>query len=451
MGMSNNFLSQEEINALLSGEAMDNNAESDADKSESIENSITDIDKDLLGEIGNISMGSASTALYQLINQKVNITTPVVSVTTLREIKAGFETPNVVVDIEYIAGIVGRNILIIRNDDGLVISNLMMGGDGNIGESHELSELEVSAVSEAMNQMIGSAATSMATMFGRKVDISPPMARVVTDDNAPISDAIPEDQPIVKVSFKMTIGDLVDSSIMQIFPIETAKNIVAIMTGEDNIQEEVKEEEPKVEVPVSEPIASKEITPEPNMSAAQPQYQQPQMQQQYDQNQMYGQPQMQYDQGQMYGQPQMQYNQSQMYGQPQMQYGQPMQYGYGQMPPQYGQPMQYQQPVEVHKAAFESLGEQSAVPPIKNIDLIMDVPLDISVVLGRTKKSIQDILNLGVGSLIELQKLAEEPVEILVNGKQIALGEVVVVDENFGVRITDIVNGSERLKTLSKS
>lgn len=451
MGMSNNFLSQEEINALLSGEAMDNNAESDTDKSESIENSITDIDKDLLGEIGNISMGSASTALYQLINQKVNITTPVVSVTTLREIKAGFETPNVVVDIEYIAGIVGRNILIIRNDDGLVISNLMMGGDGNIGESHELSELEVSAVSEAMNQMIGSAATSMATMFGRKVDISPPMARVVTDDNAPISDAIPEDQPIVKVSFKMTIGDLVDSSIMQIFPIETAKNIVAIMTGEDNIQEEVKEEEPKVEVPVSEPIASKEITPEPNMSAAQPQYQQPQMQQQYDQNQMYGQPQMQYDQGQMYGQPQMQYNQSQMYGQPQMQYGQPMQYGYGQMPPQYGQPMQYQQPVEVHKAAFESLGEQSAVPPIKNIDLIMDVPLDISVVLGRTKKSIQDILNLGVGSLIELQKLAEEPVEILVNGKQIALGEVVVVDENFGVRITDIVNGSERLKTLSKS
>lgn len=453
MGMSNNFLSQEEINALLSGEAMDNNAESNSDKSEAIEDSITDIDKDLLGEIGNISMGSASTALYQLINQKVNITTPVVSVTTLREIKAGFETPNVVVDIEYIAGIVGRNILIIRNDDGLVISNLMMGGDGDIGDSHELSELEVSAVSEAMNQMIGSAATSMATMFGRKVDISPPTAKVVTEDNVPISDSIPEDQPIVKVSFKMTIGDLVDSSIMQIFPIETAKNIVAIMTGEDNMQEAAaKAEEPKSEVPASEPIVNKEI--EPNMNAAQPQMQQ-QPPMQYDQNQMSGQ--MQYGQPQMMQQPQMQYDQSQMYGQPQMmqqpqmQYqGQPMQYGYGQQMYQ-GQPMQYQQPVEVHKAAFEPLGDQSAVPPIKNIDLIMDVPLDISVVLGRTKKSIQDILNLGAGSLIELQKLAEEPVEILVNGKQIALGEVVVVDENFGVRITSIVNGSERLKSLSKN
>ena len=134
------------------------------------------------------------------------------------------------------------------------------------------------------------------------------------------------------------------------------------------------------------------------------------------------------------------------YGQPQMQYqGQPMQYGYGQ--PQ----MQYQQPVEVHKAVFEPLGQQSQVPPIKNIDLIMDVPLDISVVLGRTKKSIKDILNLGAGSLIELDKLAEEPVEILVNGKQIALGEVVVVDENFGVRITSIVNSAERLKSLSKN
>lgn len=443
MGMSNNFLSQEEINALLSGEAFDDNSdESEADKSEAIEDTITEIDKDLLGEIGNISMGSASTALYQLINQQVNITTPVVSVTTLREIKAGFETPNVVVDIEYIKGIVGRNILIIRNDDGLVISNLMMGGDGKITDSHNLSDLEVSAVSEAMNQMIGSAATSMATMFGRKVDISPPTAKVVIDDDTPISNAIPEDEKIVKVSFKMTIGDLVDSSIMQIFPIQTAKNIVAIMTGEDDTQEASKAEEVKQENMASEPISNKEISTEPQMTAQQPQMQYDAAAGQAQQQQM------QYQQPQMMQQPQMQYAQPQM-----MQYqGQPMQYGYGQPQMQYqSQPMQYQQPVEVHKAAFEPLGQQGEVPPIKNIDLIMDVPLDISVVLGRTKKSIQDILNLGAGSLIELQKLAEEPVEILVNGKQIALGEVVVVDENFGVRITNIVNGEDRLKTLNKN
>ena len=235
MGMSNDFLSQEEINALLSGE---DSSDTSTDKAD--EELITEIDKDLLGEIGNISMGSASTALYQLINQKVNITTPVVSVTTLKEIRQEFETPNIILDIKYIEGIVGRNILIIKIQDGAVISNLMMGGDGKIEANlTTLSEIEISAVSEAMNQMIGSAATSMATMFGRKVDISPPTSKVIENDDVPISDDISEDQPIVKVSFRLTIGDLVDSNIMQIFPIETAKNIVAIMTGEDKGQEEV--------------------------------------------------------------------------------------------------------------------------------------------------------------------------------------------------------------------
>ena len=427
MGMSNNFLSQEEINALLSGKSTDSedsNVSSSA--SENMEDAITETDKDLLGEIGNISMGSASTALYQLINQQVNITTPVVSVTTLKEIKEGFETPNIVLDIEYIAGIVGRNILIIKTYYCLVISNLMMGGDGKVTDVHELSELEISAVSEAMNQMIGSAATSMATMFGRKVDISPPTSKVVTDDLVPISDSIPEDQPIVKVSFKMTIGDIVDSNIMQIFPIETAKNIVAIMTGEDSGD---KNDEQQPEKPKEEPIVNKEIHTQPE----------PQMQQNAPE------PQIQYEQ------PQMQMQQQQYAPQQQMQgYGQPQMQSYMQQPQMYGggQVQQYAQPVEVHQAAFEPLTPQNSVPPIKNIDLIMDVPLDISVVLGRTKKSIQDILNLGAGSLIELDKLAEEPVEILVNGKQIALGEVVVVDENFGVRITSIVSNVERLKSL---
>ena len=378
MGMSNDFLSQEEINALLSGE---DTSDTSTDKAD--EELITEIDKDL-GEIGNISMGSASTALYQLINQQVNITTPVVSVTTLKEIRQGFETPNIILDIKYIEGIVGRNILIIKIQDGAVISNLMMGGDGKIEANlTTLSEIEISAVSEAMNQMIGSAATSMATMFGRKVDISPPTSKVIENDDIAISDDISEDQPIVKVSFRLTIGDLVDSNIMQIFPIETAKNIVAIMTGEDKGQEEVEA------VKQSEPIQNKEI--EQPVQAPQPQYA------------------------------------------PQQQ--------------QYQQP-QYQQPVEVHQAAFEPLVPQQGVPPMKNMDLILDVPLDISVVLGRTRKSIQDILNLGTGSLIELEKLAEEPVEILVNGKQIALGEVVVVDENFGVRITSIVSNVERIRNL---
>ena len=422
MSMSNGFLSQEEIDSLLNGS---DDSSSNTGSNDNSVNLLSDIEKDLLGEIGNISMGSASTALYQIINQKVNITTPVVSITTLKEIKETFETPTVVLDVEYTSGIIGRNILIIKTEDAAVIANLMMGGDG-IVENHELSEIEISAVQEAMNQMIGSAATSMATMFGRKVDISPPTSKVVTDDLVPISDSIPEDQPIVKVSFKMTIGDIVDSNIMQIFPIETAKNIVAIMTGEDSGD---KTDEQQPEKPKEEPIVNKEIHTQPE----------PQIQQTVSEQPM------------QYEQPQMQMQQQQYAPQQQMQgYGQPQMQSYMQQPQMYGggQVQQYAQPVEVHQAAFEPLTPQNSVPPIKNIDLIMDVPLDISVVLGRTKKSIQDILNLGAGSLIELDKLAEEPVEILVNGKQIALGEVVVVDENFGVRITSIVSNVERLKSL---
>lgn len=383
--MSNGFLSQEEINSLLNGDGNNNN---NSDNNAS--NELTDNEKDMLGEIGNISMGSASTALYQIINQKVNITTPVVTITTLKEIKSTFDTPTVVLDVEYTTGIDGRNILIIKIDDAAVIANLMMGGDGKV-DTHELSEIEISAVSEAMNQMIGSAATSMATMFARKVDISPPISKLWKEKEEVLSDKIKEDDPIVKVSFKLTIGDLVDSNIMQILPIYTAKKIGAIMMGTEN---EVEEVQPQTSQPAASQTSSVQSAQQPIQQSAPVQ--------------------------------------------------QPMA-GITEKPIVDAKP---QQPVEVHEASFAPLQQTSSAPMPQNIDLILDVPLNISVVLGRTKKSIKEILDLGTGSLIELEKLAEEPVEILVNGKQIAYGEVVVVDENFGVRITSIVSNVERIKSL---
>lgn len=373
--MSNGFLSQEEIDSLLNGGGS-------SDKI--IGNDLTEIEKDLLGEIGNISMGSASTALYQIIGQSVNITTPVVSMTTLGEIKKNFDTPNVVLDVEYISGIVGRNILIIKTKDAAVISSLMMGGDGTVEGDKILSDLELSAVSEAMNQMIGSSATSMATMFAREVNISPPSCKIWSDERDILTDKIPEDEEIVRVSFKMTIGNLVDSNIMQILPLKTAKKIVSIMTGNE---EEDKEEKINTETILErkEDVIEKEII-----------------------------------------------NKNIPYNDTRLSSGNIN-----------------VEKVQVHEASFGRLEEnknKNEVP--NNIDLILDVPLEISVVLGRTKKSIKDILSLGTGSLIELEKLAEEPVEILVNGKNIAYGEVVVVDENFGVRITSIASNSERIKSL---
>ena len=385
MSMSNGFLSQEEIDSLWNGS---DDSSSNTGSNDNSVNLLSDIEKDLLGEIGNISMGSASTALYQIINQKVNITTPVVSITTLKEIKETFETPTVVLDVEYTSGIIGRNILIIKTEDAAVIANLMMGGDG-IVENHELSEIEISAVQEAMNQMIGSAATSMATMFSREVNISPPISKIWSNSEDALSSEIPEDQAIVRVNFRMTIGNLVDSNIMQILPVETAKKIVSIMIGKEDEDSNVSEQN-------DNPVNNEILVESYNDS---------------------------YEDVYEVNQP---VSEKTIIETPQPQ-------------------------VEVHKASFEPLVEskKSGVSN-KNIDLILDVPLDISVVLGRTKKSIKDILNFSTGSLIELDKLAEEPVEVLVNGKTIALGEVVVVDENFGVRITSIVSNTERINSLKK-
>lgn len=359
--MSNGFLSQEEIDSLLNGSMETQEPEL-----------ISDIEKDLLGEIGNISMGSASTALYQLINKQVNITTPKVKITTLREIKNNFEYPNIILDVEYVSGITGRNILIMQTTDAAVIANLMMGGDGQVNTT-ELSEIEVSAVQEAMNQMIGSAATSMATMFAREVNISPPKSTIWRDINEKVSENIPEDEAIVEVRFDLTIEGLLQSNMMQILPIDTAKKIVTIMMGEEKevdkeiVQEAAYDREYKIEEKPISTVETKKVE---------------------------------------------------------------------------------EKPIEVHGASFEPLSQGAIGESHKNIDLILDVPLEVSVILGRTKKSIKDILNLSTGSLIELDKLAEEPVEILINGKKIAYGEVVVVDENFGVRITSIVSGADRIRSL---
>lgn len=369
--MSNGFLSQEEIDSLLNGGGL-----SPEPINEEI---LSDIEKDLLGEIGNISMGSASTALSTIINQQVNITTPVVSINTLNNLRNNFEVPNIALEVRYTSGIVGENLLVMKITDAAIIANLMMGGDGKV-DTQELSEIEESAVLEAMNQMIGSAATSMATMFAREVNISPPNAKIWSDSTENFTNGISENENIVQVSFRLTIGDLVDSTIMQILPLQTGKKIVSIMMGNEN--------EAASEVTIKEkPIETQYEAPVPKKADK--------------------------------------YREQEVV-------------------------IETRHPeVEVQKASFQALKAADSQTLPRNIDLILDVPLEVSVVLGRTKKSIKDILSLGTGSLIELNKLAEEPVEILVNGKIVAFGEVIVVDENFGVRITSIVSSVDRVKTLS--
>ncbi len=410
--MNNGFLSQEEIDALLGGDSETSEASTTSLDNE-VEEILTDLEKDVLGEVGNISMGSASTALSQIIGHKVNITTPIVATTNLRKIKSDFETPNIALDVKYTSGIIGNNLLLMKVSDAAVVANLMMGGDGIVGDTAELSEIEISAVSEAMNQMIGSAATSMATMFAREVNISPPVSKVC-DDSSQISGELTDDEAVVKVSFKLAIGDLVDSNIMQILPVKTARKIISIMMGTDV---EV-ETQTIVEVKgIEESVSQIPINNNPQQQS------QPQVVNNNPQGMQYNQPVYQQQQQGNVG----------MMGSNNM---------YDNMTPV--------QPVNVQSASFQQLNSAGMVPQHQNIDLILDVPLEVSVVLGRSKLNIKDVLELGSGSLIELDKLTEEPVEILINGKKVAYGEVVVVDENFGVRITSIISNEDRIKSLGR-
>jgi len=386
------ILSQEEISALLNDTGSENATQN---------TSLTDNEKDAIGEIANISMGTAATTLFSLVNRKVEISTPVVSLATWDDIVEAYERPCVFIRIAYTVGLDGNNLLILKENDVKIITDLMMGGDGTNTDG-ELGELHLSAICEAMNQMMGSAATSLSSMLNKTIDISPPHADLIDLQENVDEGTIDEflKNPFVKISFKMEIGDLVNSTIMQLYPISFAKEMCASIT--QNMEQDA--------------AANASVTPQPEAKPEPRPTPQPAPQQTMQSQGMMGQA---------------------MQGQPMM--GQPVQ---GQ--PMMGQPMMSQpmmgQPVNVQPAQFQPfMGDLSAAFQKENIDLIMDVPLEVTVELGRTSKSIQEILDFAPGTIIELNKIAGEPIDVLVNGKYVAKGEVVVIEESFGVRITEII------------
>ena len=405
------MLSQDEINALLNGmdlsddggnsgnapaDSGSNAAGNPGGQSEVVDDTLlTEVEKDAIGEVANISMGSSATTLYSLVNKKVNITTPVVSLARWKSMLDEYERPCVFIQIKYTQGLDGTNILVLKDRDVKIITDLMMGGDGTNVDGGEITELHLSAISEAMNQMMGSSATSLSTMLGTMIDISPPSANLLDladyADGAELSPFL--GGTFVKVRFSMQIGDLVDSNIMQLYPVEFAKNIVNTFMGAQMGDSE------------SEPAP----TPAP----------QPAMQ-----------PQQGMDPQTMGMQPQMGMNPQMMGMQPQMGMN-----AYGYNP--YGQMMQN---VNVQPAQFQSFsGDLGAMASNENIGLIMDVPLEVTVELGRTTKSISDILDFAPGTIIELNRIAGEPIDVLVNGKFVAKGEVVVIEECFGIKVTEII------------
>ncbi len=406
------MLSQDEINALLNG--MDVGSDSGADSGSSSDaeagaapdsggskvgdEELSAMECDAIGEVANISMGSSATTLYSLVNRKVNITTPTVTLATWDNVIADYEKPCVFIQIKYTVGLDGSNILVLKQHDVLVITDLMMGGDGQNVEDTELSELHLSAISEAMNQMMGASATSLSTMLGKMIDISPPEASQVDFTEGKSGADIAEflGGTFAKIAFRMQIDDLVDSTIMQLYPLDFAKDLCNVFLASQS------PEPAPAAAPEPEPVAPSApvtpVAPPPQMQAAPQAAPDPMMA--------------------GYAQPM-----PQMYAQP--------------MPQMYAQPMA---PTNVTPAQFQNLAPNlTGIAGGENIGIIMDVPLEVTVELGRTSKSISEILDFAPGTILELDKIAGEPVDVLVNGKFVAKGEVVVIEESFGVRVTEII------------
>lgn len=353
--MNDKLISQEEIDALLSKSASNGSK------------AMTDIERDIIGEVGNISMSTAATTLSTILNKKVSITTPRVSWKPLGEVVNEFQSPKVVAKVDFKQGLSGNNIFMVDINDAAIIADLMMGGDGLV-QSSEMTELQQSAVAEAMNQMIGSASTAMATMIEKEIDINPPQVNLWELNSEYEVEGMDHNSYICKIEFDLTVEGLIESKIMQLFERETVDDIVSIM----NI--DLSSEEQPAQTPSSSPAQQAQTKTE--QEKEQPQ-------------------------------------------------------------------------VTVQKPIFNQLTpkDDSNNSP-RNLELIMDVPLEFSVVLGKSKKTIKEILSFGNGSVVELNKQADEALEIYVNGKLIAQGEVVVINENFGIRITNILSKEQRVRGL---
>lgn len=397
------MLSQEEINALLGSVSSDDVGSSEEEQSSdglagsSVQLSPDEIDA--LGEIGNISMGTAATTLFTLLNHKVLITTPKVEAMTWDEFTATITDDLTAVSVDYTEGFIGSNLMILKDQDVKVIADLMMGGTGAYIEG-PVTELHLSAIAESMNQMIGSSSTSMAQIFNKKIDISPPQAIKMDTD---LEKIFGPKGDIVKIAFRLQIEEnIIDSELMQILPLQFAKDLINGLLSQENS---------------TPPVApAPEIAPQPQPAPTPAPVLEPQ--------------------------PAPQPIPTPTYSEPVMQMAQPTM----QQAPNYNrQQSSVRQDVDVQTPQFQSFDSGPKVYPKENMDILMDVSLEVSVELGRTSRKIKEILEFGPGSIVELNRLVGEPVDVLVNGKFIATGEVVVIDENFGIRITDIINPENRI------
>jgi len=430
---------------------------------------------DAIGEIMNISLGSSATAVSNMLDSRVDITTPRVDVVNAEDFELGEMEPAVGVEIRYVTGLEGCNIMLLKYRDVKVIVDILMGME-TPDEEFELNELSLSAVCEVMNQMMGAASTALSDFLGRMVNISTPQTFDGNDVDKLRHERFPvAEGPIVVVRFALTIGESLKSEFMNVMSVELARELIAgFGLGDESEGAAASDAAPASASASNDGALSQEeierlmmggstppaASPDPNgmPQTAPPQPQMPPVQQQMPPMAQQMPPMQQPMQQQA---PPMQQPMQQQVPPMQQQAGQapqgyyPPYYGWPQQeggyppmgyypPPGWGMPPAQVQDPKVVRAKPPQIptledGTQLNEEQSQNLDLIMGVPLEIAVEIGRTRKKVQEILSLSKGSLVVLDKLAGDQVDVYVNGKCIARGDVVVIDDNFGIRVNEII------------
>ena len=391
---------------------------------------LSEMQLDAIGEIMNISMGSAATAVSELLNAKVWITTPKVSVVEASQLNYDRLEPAICVKIEYIKGLSGSNLMILKQDDVQLILNQLMGKPPVISPDFEFDELNISAVSEVMNQMMGASSTALADFLGMSIDISTPTPYILSEVNIADLQNYEQTDMIAAINFDLTIDGVIKSEFISVLDIDLAATLADRVLGGATSAEAPAPEPQTTPAPTPAPSPVEQVAPAPSpipqaMPAQQPVQPTAPMPTPQPMPDMYAQ------QG-YYGYP----------GQPNpAMYAQPV------------QPMMQPQPAVNYRnaqlAQFENFDAPLGTEQKENLQLLMDVPLQISVEIGSTRKKIKDILEFSQGTIIELERQAGAPVDVMVNGNLIARGDVVVIDDNFAVRITEIVK-SKFMDSLGK-
>lgn len=437
---------------------------------------------DAIGEIFNISLGSSATAVSNLLARRVDITTPTVSVVSAKDFTLGDLQPAIGVKIDYVAGLSGSNIMLLKRSDVRAIVDILMGSTTK-DEDFEINELSMSAICEVMNQMMGAASTAMSDFLNRMVNISTPQAFEIGSLEEFVEKYFPSDGMLVVVRFKFSVEDAVESEFMSALSMDLVRELLKGfgIEGEDVGMGAEPEPAP---APAAQPAAAAEpelssgsgaslsqeeieklmaqnfaeeqaaqqnASPQPAVSAEQPAQPQvaatPAPQQPVAavpaQQTPVQQPVAQAQQGVPQAMPQMSPEMQQQYAaMPYPPYGMQMPY-----PPMYYMPPQQQaapepKTIKTTKPAmpkFEKHATSLNEEQESNLDLLMSVPVDVAVEIGRTRRRVKDILNYTKGSLVVLDRLAGDRADLYVNGKCIAKGDIVVVDDNFGLRIAEII------------